>query len=196
MTPAGFPHSDILGSKSARDSPRLNAACHVLHRLLAPRHPPRALCSLTSASTWPGGRCGTGSIGFLEHRRNRDLRFLVCRHYPVVKVRSPRRSRDAMRLASCPFQRSAGRCALREPTDQGIRWFGPETRNDGSRTRLRTVIGACGGPEGRLGALPEAIRVLSLLPRPGVILRSSSRVVETRRLELLTLSLQRRCSTS
>jgi hypothetical protein len=66
MTPAGFPHSDILGSKSARDSPRLNAACHVLHRLLAPRHPPRALCSLTSASTWPGGRCGTGSIGFLD----------------------------------------------------------------------------------------------------------------------------------
>jgi hypothetical protein len=47
MTPAGFPHSDISGSLSARDSPKLFAACHVLHRLLAPRHPPRALCSLT-----------------------------------------------------------------------------------------------------------------------------------------------------
>src|SRR5689334_10330446 len=46
-SPAGFPHSDISGSMSARDSPELFAACHVLHRLLAPRHPPRALCSLT-----------------------------------------------------------------------------------------------------------------------------------------------------
>jgi hypothetical protein len=43
---AGFPHSDILGSKPACGSPRLIAACHVLHRLLAPRHPPYALSSL------------------------------------------------------------------------------------------------------------------------------------------------------
>ena len=43
----GFPHSDISGSKSACDSPELFAACHVLHRLLAPRHPPYALSSLT-----------------------------------------------------------------------------------------------------------------------------------------------------
>ena len=44
--PAGFPHSDIPGSKPACGSPRLFAACHVLHRLLAPRHPPYALSSL------------------------------------------------------------------------------------------------------------------------------------------------------
>src|ERR1700675_2327213 len=43
----GFPHSEILGSKLACSSPRLIAACHVLHRLLAPRHPPYALSSLT-----------------------------------------------------------------------------------------------------------------------------------------------------
>jgi hypothetical protein len=43
----GFPHSDIPGSKPACGSPRLIAACHVLHRLLAPRHPPYALSSLT-----------------------------------------------------------------------------------------------------------------------------------------------------
>ena len=42
----GFPHSEILGSKPACGSPRLIAACHVLHRLLAPRHPPYALSSL------------------------------------------------------------------------------------------------------------------------------------------------------
>ena len=39
----GFPHSDIHGSTGARPSPQLFAACHVLHRLLAPRHPPNAL---------------------------------------------------------------------------------------------------------------------------------------------------------
>ena len=51
LTTVGFPHSDIPGSTFARNSPRLFAACHVLHRLLAPRHPPRALCSLTPSST-------------------------------------------------------------------------------------------------------------------------------------------------
>ncbi len=47
MTPAGFPHSDIPGSKTVCVSPRLIAAYHVLHRLLVPRHPPCALSSLT-----------------------------------------------------------------------------------------------------------------------------------------------------
>ena len=42
----GFPHSDIPGSKPACGSPRLFAACHVLVRLLAPRHSPYALSSL------------------------------------------------------------------------------------------------------------------------------------------------------
>ena len=43
---AGFPHSDIRGSKLAHSSPRLFAACHVLHRLYMPRHPPDALLTL------------------------------------------------------------------------------------------------------------------------------------------------------
>ena len=47
ITPGGFPHSDISGSTLARNSPKHFAACHVLHRLLAPRHPPHALSSLT-----------------------------------------------------------------------------------------------------------------------------------------------------
>jgi hypothetical protein len=42
----GLPHSDIHGSKPARGSPWLFAACHVLHRLLVPRHPPNALLML------------------------------------------------------------------------------------------------------------------------------------------------------
>ena len=43
----GFPHSDIPGSKLVCSSPGLIAAYHVLHRLLAPRHSPYALSSLT-----------------------------------------------------------------------------------------------------------------------------------------------------
>ena len=42
----GFPHSEIRGSKGALPSPRLIAECHVLHRLLSPRHPPNALFAL------------------------------------------------------------------------------------------------------------------------------------------------------
>ena len=43
---AGFPHSEIRGSKAARASPRLIATCYVLHRLSVPRHPPNALIAL------------------------------------------------------------------------------------------------------------------------------------------------------
>src|SRR5438874_10715245 len=51
--PRGFPHSEIPGSMPACGSPRLIAACHVLHRLLLPRHPPCALSSLTIKFTRP-----------------------------------------------------------------------------------------------------------------------------------------------
>ena len=43
----GFPHSEISGSKLICSSPKLIAACRVLHRLLMPRHSPCALISLT-----------------------------------------------------------------------------------------------------------------------------------------------------
>ena len=49
----GLPHSEIPGSKSARNSPGLIAACYVLHRLLVPRHPPNALKRLISRFRLP-----------------------------------------------------------------------------------------------------------------------------------------------
>ena len=42
-----LPHSEISGSRLICSSPKLIAACHVLHRLLMPRHSPCALISLT-----------------------------------------------------------------------------------------------------------------------------------------------------
>ena len=48
--PAGLPHSEIHGSMDICSSPWLIAACHVLRRLLMPRHSPCALISLTNHS--------------------------------------------------------------------------------------------------------------------------------------------------
>lgn len=43
ITLIGFPHSDIFGSLSTYDSPKLFAVSYVLHQLLMPRHSPYAL---------------------------------------------------------------------------------------------------------------------------------------------------------
>ena len=51
ITVCGLPHSDIHGSMDMCSSPWLIAACHVLLRLLVPRHPPCALSCLTCMST-------------------------------------------------------------------------------------------------------------------------------------------------
>ena len=47
ISSVGFPHSEIHGSRPICGSPWLIAACHVLLRLLMPRHSPYALSSLT-----------------------------------------------------------------------------------------------------------------------------------------------------
>ena len=46
----GLPHSDIRGSRDMCSSPRLFAACRVLHRLSAPGHPPWTCIRL---AIWP-----------------------------------------------------------------------------------------------------------------------------------------------
>jgi hypothetical protein len=51
MTPDGLPHSGIHGSRPAYGSPWHFAADRALLRLLAPRHPPYALCILTFSDT-------------------------------------------------------------------------------------------------------------------------------------------------
>ena len=63
---AGFPHSDIHGSKDICSSPWLFAACRVLHRLLMPRHSPCALISLT---LWSAHSCSQNYAGFTEVRK-------------------------------------------------------------------------------------------------------------------------------
>ena|GEM_PF-3977429 len=50
---AGLPHSEIPGSPATCASPGLIAACHVLHRLRKPRHPPCALTHFPGAEPDP-----------------------------------------------------------------------------------------------------------------------------------------------
>src|SRR3954467_14572940 len=50
MNGAGFPHSEIFGSKRACRSPKLIAACCVLRRLMKPRHPSIAVTGLCKRS--------------------------------------------------------------------------------------------------------------------------------------------------
>ena len=69
---AGFPHSEISGSMRMCRSPKLIAACRVLHRLLMPRHSPCALISLTIF--WFSERI------MQSHRRN--LYRSNCSFYP------------------------------------------------------------------------------------------------------------------
>ena len=143
MSPAGFPHSDILGSTSARDAPGLNAACHVLHLLFAPRHPPRALCSLTPSQPLTR-RSGAGGIDrVLLDTTKSSISSIVTDvvTYPVVKVRSPGGDPAAATLGSGPVPAirwsvgSGGAHGSGDPRSSGLR-----TRDDGSRTSLRTVV--------------------------------------------------------
>ena len=65
---AGFPHSDITGSKPACGSPMLFAACHVLLRRLVPWHPP---CALVRLITYPE----TSLLLLPVNRKNLQLVF-------------------------------------------------------------------------------------------------------------------------
>ena len=52
MGRAGFPHSETRGSTGVCPSPRIIAACRVLHRLPVPRHPPCALSIFHPSTRW------------------------------------------------------------------------------------------------------------------------------------------------
>jgi hypothetical protein len=69
ITQGGFPHSEIPGSKLICSSPGLIAAYRVLHRLLAPRHSPYALSSLTTS---------------LNSSQNQAAQSTTCVAFPVA----------------------------------------------------------------------------------------------------------------
>ena len=89
MTPAGFPHSDISGSKPVSGSPKLFAAYHVLHRLSLPRHPPYALSSLTIKNCTIVANLRTTLHALHALPSTRTCSFLPTSllHYAIVKER-------------------------------------------------------------------------------------------------------------
>ena len=89
MTRGGLPHSDIPGSKLVCSSPGLFAACHVLHRLLAPRHSPYTLSSLTiklKTDAHQSFACQLVCDSFFRNTaRVCGRKKLPCAEYSVVK---------------------------------------------------------------------------------------------------------------
>ena len=92
----GFPHSDIPGSKGALASPGLIAECHVLHRLLPPRHPPNALIALDPIQK------KTGPFAWALARPTHPLGF------PARKSVDPRAPGSRLRARRQRRQRSSG----------------------------------------------------------------------------------------
>ena len=94
ITPDGFPHSEIFGSTPVCGSPKLIAAYRVLHRLLAPRHPPYALSSLTTlgnptkfeaAGTRPASAPLARRVRRPEHPNFLEPRQLPLEHYVITE---------------------------------------------------------------------------------------------------------------
>ena len=73
---AGFPHSDICGSRDICSSPQLFAAYHVFLRLSVPRHPPCALLRLTSLRIALRIRSGSNFLCESLFRRTHGLNYL------------------------------------------------------------------------------------------------------------------------
>ena len=151
----GLPHSEISGSKGARPSPELFAACHVLHRLSVPRHPPDALLSSSptpspkhaaaataaavvrgrmadvSRRPRPAGRPGSLAVGILHPSSDRGSVLLE----PNAKSRS-RRDDLPRRLDYIPMPRRAP--ADPTPGRHGSRLLhGHNSLHDVIRTRER-----------------------------------------------------------
>ena len=100
----GLPHSDISGSTVARTSPELFAACHVLHRLSVPRHPPDALTS-RSPTPSPKHACAENRGQTTEDRpdvaaRSTDVppETPFCSLFSVTCSLEPGASRQGLRL--------------------------------------------------------------------------------------------------
>ena len=84
ITGNGLPHWGIAGSRVVCTSPALIAACHALHRLSVPRHPPYALSSLTWKSILRKKR---KKVQISKVTRNRNARLPICQRTVLPQER-------------------------------------------------------------------------------------------------------------
>ncbi len=139
----GFPHSEILGSKLVRSSPKLIAAYHVLHRLSAPRHPPNALKTLNHSHDRcprPAPKLGAGARHHQkDHFRPAFSDRASCRTCPnngVVKRRpcSPGLQGEALAIGHVPSSRFHRSRPPRENARQAANPLTLDIRRCGARS--------------------------------------------------------------
>ncbi len=112
--PGGLPHSEIPGSPIARISPGLFAACHVLHRLSVPRHPPDALTLRlipgVSAAEHPSGNAAQNrrAQGQNPYAQRPHMKTLLRTHPARLRRARPPRSHDKLSLHPSNNTRRAG----------------------------------------------------------------------------------------
>jgi hypothetical protein len=101
----GFPIRTSPDQRLVGDSPRLNAASHVLHRLLMPRHPPCALKNLATKMLASTMQISNNKQPTTHHKPP----FRPARHDPV---RGPTDSKPTPTGASlpCPFPQDPTVC--------------------------------------------------------------------------------------
>ena len=90
-TRLGFPIRTSPDRSLVGGSPRLFAATRVLHRLLAPRHPSHALCSLQTSNFSPPptrGRLEASSVSPSSHPLSRKC---ACFFRRLIRLRRPSR---------------------------------------------------------------------------------------------------------
>ena len=93
----GLPHSEIRESTSARLSSRLFAACHVLHRLSVPRHPPDALMTLDPSPGNFSPHAGTNLAVISNQNVSNQKELIADRCLPNLVART-RRENDKLPL--------------------------------------------------------------------------------------------------
>ena len=162
---------------------------------MAPRHPPRALCSLTSLSNSPKGSCRrkagiiTLSLNLRQKSKfKKDLNFFRSRlHFVRCCEPKPALSSDPLvgDLQVWPGAHGSG---------------GHRVGHHKTARRPRAVLVHSQGcalrerPGSTRSSIPSSgVRSADCVPH---CVRGPAGLVETRRLELLTLSLQRRCSSN
>ena len=129
MTPAGLPHSDTPGSMLACSSPRLFAACHVLHRRLVPRHPPYALSRLTHK--FPSQESHNPKA-----TEPQQVRFVIS---PTALSRLPARNAITNSVLAMPkryHQKHQPRCFQRDQKQRFLRLKSKKTPSFHTHTRL------------------------------------------------------------
>ncbi len=138
-----MPHSEISGSMPADGSPKLIAACHVLHRLSVPRHPPHALTSLAEN---------------LKRSQNLAIvRFEYSRHFTRIKSTLVTLAFNCQRTARPPRLAGAKTACVRVrgPRAFLVEMIGLEPTTSGLQSprspKLSYIPSAPSSPQGWLG---------------------------------------------